>query len=90
MTLRLRFRDPEGAPVQLGTVMGAYAHLVAFDEAVSGYAHLHPKFAGTETNPEPELVFAFNTQKPGNYRVWAQYATGGTEYFTPFEIEVSE
>jgi hypothetical protein len=31
-----------GGPVVLEEIMGAYAHLVAFDEKCTGFAHLHP------------------------------------------------
>jgi len=31
--------------------MGAFAHLVAFDETRSGFAHLHPMETGFVENP---------------------------------------
>ncbi|WOO41058.1 hypothetical protein [Rubellicoccus peritrichatus] len=77
-----------GQAVELEPVMGALGHMVAFDEALSGFAHLHPKYTGAEKAEQPELSFAFNTAKAGKYRLWAQVKISGEERFFPFDIVV--
>ena len=79
-------------PVPLLPVMGAFAHLVAFDEAVSGFAHLHPKETDLAQPPDalrPELHFKITIPQPGRYAIWAQINLGGTEVFAPFWVDVA-
>jgi hypothetical protein len=90
LTLAFDVQRKDGGAVKLEPVMGALAHLAAFDQARDGYAHLHPAPSGKETNPkQPELSFAFNTGQPGRYRVWAQVQLEGRERFIPFDLEVA-
>lgn len=91
----LRFRiESQGAvkqPVPLEPLMGAFAHLVAFDEARTGFAHLHPNEVDLTKPPDalhPELTFKVTIPQPGRYVVWGQVNLGGTEVFVPFWIEV--
>ncbi len=81
----------DGAAVALQPVMDAYAHLVAFDEARSGFAHLHPNEIDL-TQPldpqEPRLTFKITIPTPGRYVVWAQVKLGDDESFVPFPVEV--
>lgn len=90
--LRFSVKARDGAPVVLEPVMGAYAHLVAFDVDRSGFAHLHP------VEPEgwrpadparPELNFKLTIPKPGRYVVWAQVRWAGADAFVPFEVRVA-
>ncbi len=49
--------------------MGAFAHLVAFDEARTGFAHLHPVEA-VSTHPDAQnrsLNFKLTIPRPGRY-----------------------
>ena len=81
----------DGAAVPMEPVMGAFAHLVAFDEARSGFAHLHPAEVDLEKKPDamrPELNFKIMIPKPGRYVVWAQVNLGGSERFAPFWFDV--
>ncbi|HEY8995758.1 MAG TPA: hypothetical protein VIM71_13905 [Lacunisphaera sp.] len=78
-------------PVPLRPVMGAFAHLVAFDEARSGFAHLHPMETDLAKPPDalrPELNFKVTIPQPGRYVIWAQVDLGGTEVFVPFWVDV--
>jgi hypothetical protein len=91
----LRFRiESQGKvkePVPLQPVMGAFAHLVAFDEARSGFAHLHPKEIDLATPPDPfrpELNFKVTIPQAGRYVIWAQVNLGGAEQFVPFWVDV--
>jgi hypothetical protein len=98
---RIRARDPadltlhitrrDGASVELGEVMGAWAHLVAFDETRSGFAHLHPQETDLDNPPDalaPELHFQVTIPESGVFVIWAQMVLGGEETFVPFWFEV--
>jgi hypothetical protein len=91
----LRFRiESQGTrkePVPLQPVMGAFAHLVAFDEARSGFAHLHPLETDLARPPDPlrpELNFQVTIPQPGRYVIWAQVDLAGKEVFVPFWVDV--
>lgn len=89
--LKFAVMRPDGGPVPMEPVMGAYAHLVAFDEARSGFAHLHPMEIDLTPRPNatrPELSFKITIPKPGRYVIWAQVNLGGHEMFVPFWFDV--
>ncbi len=91
--LRFTIGREDGAPVPLEPVMGAFAHLVAFDEARSGFAHLHPAEVDLAKPPDarrPALNFKLTIPRAGRYVVWAQVNLGGTEAFVPFGLDVVE
>ncbi len=91
--LQLIVTEPKGARVPMQPVMGAFAHLVAFDESRSGFAHLHPMEADLTQAPDavkPTLNFKITIPRPGRYVVWAQVNLGGKEVFAPFWFEVAE
>ena len=79
-----------GQPVQLQPIMGAYAHLVAFDAARRGFAHFHPLSADEELwDPSLDgLQFSFSLGDPGQYRLWAQVRIDDREQFVPFDLKV--
>lgn len=83
----------DGGDVTLEPVMGAYAHLVAFDAARSGFAHLHPAEADGSKAPDakaPALNFKLTIPRAGPYTIWAQVNLGGREEYVPFGLEVVE
>lgn len=89
--LKLVITRNDGGRVPLQPVMGAFAHLVAFDEARSGFAHLHP----TATDPlqppdavKPGLNFKITIPDAGSYVIWAQLDVDGRETFVPFWFDV--
>ncbi len=89
--LRLTITRPDGGRVPLEPVMGAFAHLVAFDEARSGFAHLHPVEIDLARAPDPvkpALNFKVMIPQPGSYVIWAQLNVGGREEFVPFWFDV--
>jgi hypothetical protein len=91
LRLRIVSQGTVRAPVPLQPVMGAFAHLVAFDEARSGFAHLHPKEIDLAQPPDayqPELNFKITIPQPGRYVIWGQVNIGGTEVFVPFWVDV--
>jgi hypothetical protein len=89
--LRFHVSRRGGGPVQLQPVMGAFAHLVAFDEARNGFAHLHPAQAdlAQPLDPlRPELTFKVTIPQPGRYVIWGQVRIQDQEIFTPFWVDV--
>jgi len=82
---------PDGARVPLDTVMGAYAHLVAFDAGCTGFAHLHPQQADLSKAPDPfrpRLTFKLTIPDAGRYVIWAEVNLGERLTFVPFWFEV--
>jgi hypothetical protein len=71
--------------------MGAFAHVVAFDEERTGFAHLHPQETDLGKPPDalrPVLNFKVTIPRPGRYVIWAQVNLGGEEAFAPFWLDV--
>ena len=91
--LRFEMWNADGSTVPLEPVMGAYAHLVAFDLQRSGFAHLHPVETDLAQRPDarrPTLNFKLTVPRAGRYIVWAQVNRAGREQFIPFALEVGE
>jgi hypothetical protein len=89
--ITLLISHENGEPVQLGEIMGSFAHLVAFDEKRSGFAHLHPEETDLENPPDPlgpELHFNITIPDPGLFVIWAQLILNDSERFIPFWFEV--
>jgi hypothetical protein len=89
--LRLVITRAGGGAVPMEPVMGAFAHLVAFDEARNGFAHLHPMEIDLDQRPDatrPELNFKITIPSAGRYVIWAQVNLGGREMFVPFWFDV--
>ncbi len=83
--------DVGGQVVTLDTVMDAFAHLVAFDEARGGFAHLHPNevdISAPLAGVRPELTFKITIPRAGRYVIWSQLSVAGRERFVPFWITV--
>lgn len=83
----------DGGAVPMEPVMGAFAHLVAFDEARSGFAHLHPMETDLAQRPDatqPVLNFKITIPREGSYVIWSQVNLGGQETFVPFRFEVGK
>ncbi len=80
-----------GGPVPMEPVMGAFAHLVAFDETRSGFAHLHPMEVDLLQPPDsvhPALSFKITIPRAGRYVIWSQVNLEGHEVFAPFWFDV--
>jgi hypothetical protein len=93
MKLIFEASDEDGKILALRPVMGAFAHMVAFDGELKGFAHLHPLEnalpAGQEDVHEGPLTFTFSPPKEGLYRLWAQVRfSGESETFIPFDLRV--
>ena len=90
--LKLVVARADGGPVPLEPVMGAYAHLVAFDTQRSGFAHIHPKEADVTRRPDPRrpaFTFRLMIPRPGRYVIWSEVNLAGTLAFAPFWFDVA-
>jgi hypothetical protein len=90
--LKFSVTNAGGGAVGLEPVMDAYAHLVAFDTARSGFAHLHPMDADLGVAPDsikPTLSFKITIPAAGRFVIWAQLKINGREKFVPFWFDVA-
>lgn len=94
MLLKFSAFDKNGNDLPLSPVMGAFAHLVAFQPNADGFAHLHPleyepPKAENENRKGP-LTFSFKSPTSGSYRLWAQVKVGEDEQesFLPFDLKI--
>ncbi len=91
-TMELSITRRDGGPVALRPIMGAFAHVVAFDDARTGFAHLHPQEIDLSIPPDtmnPKLTFRITIPTAGRYVTWAQINLDGTELFAPFWFDVT-
>ncbi len=88
--LRITKKDGSGF-TELEPVMGAFAHLVGFNEDRETVLHMHPTGAPI-TSPSarggPELEFKIYATKPGFIRLFSQVQIGGRQVFVPFNLRV--
>jgi len=78
----------EGNPVNdLGTYLGALAHMVVLSEDTEGYLHVHP--LDSETNG-PDILLNTKFPKAGKYKVYMQFNHNGKVRTTNFVVEVGE
>jgi len=82
----------DGKPFeQLEPLMGAYAHLVAFDKSRANIAHVHPMGKEPKSDSDrggPELQFHLNFTQPGFQKLFAQFQVGGKDVYAPFGLNV--
>lgn len=87
-------KDVKGMPIKdLEPVMGAFAHIVAFNQDLDEVAHLHPM--GPEPTKKsdrggPKLSFHLMAKKPGFYKFWVQIRHKGEDHYIPFGVRVKE
>jgi hypothetical protein len=96
-TLTFKARDGNGNPLKLRPVMGAHAHMVAFDWDRKGFAHLHPLELENVLGPvtdsiSRDLQFTFNSSQINECRLWAQVLLEDdqNETFVPFNLNLKD
>lgn len=87
--LRLVVRDAAGEPVDLGTYLGAYAHVTGFHRESGAMVHLHPLGAPDVTEDGSELTFHAEIPDAGDYRLFAQVRVDGFLHTVPVELTVA-
>jgi Tol biopolymer transport system component len=86
--LRLVVRDAARRPVELGTYLGAYAHVTGFHRETGAMVHLHPLGPPEVTQAGSELTFHAEIPDPGDYRLFAQERVDGFLHTVPVELTV--
>jgi hypothetical protein len=78
-----------GEPVtDLQPYLDTYAHLTAFHEGDSAFAHLHPTTKVTGDHGGPDLSFHAELPTSGNWRLFLQFRTGGTLHTAALTLRV--
>ncbi|WP_338787217.1 hypothetical protein [Metabacillus sp. FJAT-53654] len=78
ITLKFDVKDATPEPH-----LGALGHVVVLDEAGEKYIHVHPV-------ADDQTVFETQFDKPGIYKLWAEFKFGEQVNVYPFVIEVKE
>ncbi len=90
---RLAVTGPDGKPfARLEPIMGAFAHLVGFNQDRSEIAHIHPLGREPGTAAErggPTLEFQTKFVTGGYQKLFAQVQIDGRPVFAPFGINVT-
>lgn len=86
--LRLRLENEAEEPLPLEETMDAYAHLVGFEDSLSGYAHMHPLTVDPAIGETAEMEFMFHPTRKGHFRIWVQVRIDGNDIFRPFDVQV--
>ena len=91
--VKVMVTDSQGQPVKtLEPVMGAFAHGVGFDAALSGVTHVHPmgkepREAGDRGGPE--LEFHLLPEQAGYLKFYVQVQLGGEDVYAGFGLNVA-
>ena len=75
--LRVSVTTPQGEPLQLGSYLGATAHLTGFAVGTGGFVHVHPLGAPEVTDEGTVLTFHTAFTDPGDYRLFVQLRVDG-------------
>ncbi|MEV0915745.1 hypothetical protein AB0I93_15955 [Streptomyces sp. NPDC049967] len=79
----------DGKPVtDLQPYLDTYAHLTAFHEGDTAFAHLHPTTKVNGDHGGPELSFNAELPTSGNWRLFLQFQTGGKLHTAALTLKV--
>ncbi|MEV6056394.1 hypothetical protein [Streptomyces sp. NPDC052107] len=79
-----------GTPVtDLQPYLDTCAHLTAFHQGDTAFAHLHPQTKATSGHGGPALNFMTDLSASGNWRLFLQFQTAGTLHTAAVTIHVS-
>lgn len=79
-----------GQPVtDLQPYLDTYAHLTAFHDGDLAFAHLHPQGTVHGDHGGPQLQFDAMFPKPGHWRLFLQFQTGGVLHTAAITVQVS-
>nr|WTB28800.1 FixH family protein [Streptomyces sp. NBC_00830] len=79
----------DGKPVtDLQPYLDTYAHLTAFHEGDTAFAHLHPQTKVNGDHGGPDLSFDVELPTSGNWRLFLQFQTGGKLHTAALTLNV--
>ncbi len=84
----LTVSDGDRGVLNLGTYLGAYAHLTGFDVQTGAFVHAHPLGGPTITEDGSELEFHTSFSEPGRYRFFVQVRVDGFVHTVPVSATV--
>jgi hypothetical protein len=91
---RITVKDLRGNPVRnLEPIMGAFAHIVGFNEDFNTVVHIHPmgkEPSSTSERGGPEILFHIEPQKVGFIKLFAQVKIADKNIFAPFGFNVAK
>jgi hypothetical protein len=78
-----------GVPASLGSYLGVYAHVSAFNVKTGALVHMHP--LGAPSNVGKDAVLDFHTafDDPGDYRMFVQVRVSGIVWTVPITVLVT-
>ena len=82
-------RGPGDVPVELGSYLGAYAHVTGFRRATGAVAHLHPLDAPQPSADGTRLTFHTQFSDAGDYLLYVQVRVAGFLYTVPVAATVN-
>ena len=85
-TLKFSVTRRDGSKLKLEPYLGAAAHVVAIHEKNEEMAHMHPLNEEAVSPFETHAAF----EKPGFYRIWAQFREDGKLLTVPFTLQVAK
>ncbi len=86
--ITMTFSDGQDGVLNLGTYLGAYAHLTGFEERTGAFVHVHPLGGPTTTADGSELRFHTSFAEPGEYRFFVQVRVDGFVHTMPLSATV--
>jgi hypothetical protein len=79
----------DGAAASLGTYLGVYAHVSAFDVATGALVHMHPLGSPEAQGDQSVLTFHTGFLTPGDYRMFVQARISGVVRTIPITVAVT-
>jgi hypothetical protein len=79
----------DGDPASLGTYLGVYAHVSAFNVRTGELVHTHPLGQPETADGQSVLTFHTGFKTPGDYRVFVQTRVSGVVVTVPITVEVT-
>lgn len=79
----------DGKAAALGTYLGVFAHLSAFDVRTGAIVHMHPLGPPVEKDGKSLLDFHTGFEEPGTYRMFVQARVSGIVWTVPITVEVT-
>lgn len=76
----------DGKPAELGTYLGAYAHVSAFNAMTMATAHIHPKQQPGDPLPDDALTMHTQFDQRGEHRVFIEFRAGGKVHTAAFTL----
>ncbi|RPE42283.1 hypothetical protein EDD90_5406 [Streptomyces sp. Ag109_O5-1] len=86
--LTVRITKDDKPVTDLQPYLDTYAHLTAFHEGDSAFAHLHPTTKVDGDHGGPDLSFHAELPTSGNWRLFLQFQTGGTLHTAALTLRV--